>query len=142
MNPRVGASKWPEYSVWNQMRQRCENKNNEKFHIYGGRGIAVCDRWKNFLLFIEDMGRRPPGKFSIERIDNKRGYEPGNCKWIPLVEQARNRRNNRAITVLGESKLLVQWCEITGARHANILRSVRQGRKIEDVIRERLERRA
>lgn len=73
-----GKINTPEYKVWNSIKQRCLNPNNAGFKDYGGRGISVCDRWKSFKLFLSDMGARPSSLHSIERIDNKKGYSPGN----------------------------------------------------------------
>jgi hypothetical protein len=82
----------PEYRVWNAMIQRCENPNDKRFSDWGGRGISVCERWHNFANFYADMGARPSPKLSIDRIDNDRGYEPGNCRWATAHQQVHNRR--------------------------------------------------
>lgn len=89
----------PEYAIWKTMRQRCENPNSHKYENYGARGIKVCERWNNFELFLEDMGRRPSKKHSIDRKDVNGNYDPSNCHWASTTEQARNRtmqKNNKS----------------------------------------------
>jgi hypothetical protein len=101
----------PEYNVWDAMIQRCTNPKHKKFKDYGARGITVCERRRGpnsaagrrrlpggFDNFLADMGPRPEGQkgklalYSIERIDNERGYEPGNVRWATQQEQAFNKR--------------------------------------------------
>jgi hypothetical protein len=99
-----------EYGVWLNMKSRCTHKSVDSYHLYGGRGIKVCDRWLNsFENFLEDMGPRPSKNHSIERKDSNGNYEPGNCKWADRFEQANNKRNNRPITHNGETLNLFQW---------------------------------
>lgn len=84
-------SKTAEYASWNAMIARCYNQNTKGFNRYGGRGIKVCSRWKEFELFLLDMGLKPKGH-SIDRINNNGNYEPENCKWATTTEQARHRK--------------------------------------------------
>jgi hypothetical protein len=82
-----------EYRVWASMKDRCSNSKNKRYKDYGGRGIDVCQRWKDsFTNFLEDMGARPSPQHSIDRIDNNMGYIPDNCKWSTRSEQQRNKR--------------------------------------------------
>ncbi len=86
-----------EYKTWSNMIARCENPNVERYPYYGGRGIRVCDRWcDSFPAFLEDMGRKPSPKHSIDRKDVNGNYEPDNCRWATPVEQANNKCNSRA----------------------------------------------
>ncbi len=81
-----------EYKTWESMITRCTNPNASNYAYYGGRGITVCDRWRDFRLFFADMGSRGSKKLTIERIDNNKGYEPKNCCWASKTAQCRNSR--------------------------------------------------
>jgi hypothetical protein len=88
-----GMTASPEYSVWEGIKARCENKNTPNYNNYGGRGIKVYKEWsESFEKFYKDMGRRPTGKYTIERKNNNGNYEPGNCKWATYAEQGQNKR--------------------------------------------------
>lgn len=84
----------PEYDAWKSMKRRCYKENCSSYEYYGARGIEVCDEWLNsFKKFYEDMGPKPSKDHSLDRRDNEGNYEPSNCRWATLSEQARNKRN-------------------------------------------------
>lgn len=115
---RHGMSRTQTYNSWRMAKARCSKAVNKNYALYGGRGITMCDRWFNsFDLFLADMGEKPVG-FSIERLDNNKGYEPGNCVWATQETQCQNMRSNkmnadkvreaRARVAAGESRKVVQ----------------------------------
>lgn len=120
------------------MRKRCRNPNDKGYKNYGGRGIRVCERWdRSFSAFMEDMGPRPgtaDREYSIERLDNDKGYEPGNCIWVPLPDQATNRRNNRNITHDGRTQCLQAWAVEAGISGQHLRGRLRDGWYFEDAI--------
>lgn len=110
-NLKHGMWRAPIYKLWAEMRARCEKQDHHAWADYGGRGIKVCERWASFQTFYDDFGKlRPPGT-SIDRIDNDKGYEPGNVRWATDVEQGRNKRNNVRYAAFGELKTVAEWAE-------------------------------
>lgn len=118
---------------WTSMRQRCENPNNPSYPRYGGRGIAVCDRWQEFANFYADMGDRPSGK-SIDRIDQNGPYSPENCRWASTKDQARNMRSNRMLSMGGETYCIAEWSERTGIATRKISQRLSRGWPVERAL--------
>lgn len=104
----------PTYKSWASLKARCLNPNNADYPDYGGRGITVCERWRDsFADFYEDMGSRPEG-CSIDRIDVNGNYEPGNCRWATPTEQMQNVRHNVIVRFRGEDIALIEACRRAG----------------------------
>ena len=101
------------YSIWCDIKKRCYNLNCKSYKNYGGRGIKVCDVWCNdFMNFYNwAMSHNYNDTLTIDRIDVNGNYEPNNCRWSTAKQQARNKRNNRYITINGETHCLSEWCE-------------------------------
>lgn len=112
LKPRRAATD-PTYSTWCAMWTRCTNSKQRGWERYGGRGIKVCDRWKDFAAFLEDMGERPKG-CTLDRVDINGDYSPENCRWANVWQQARNRRGSLHVTYNGQTKPLAQWAEELG----------------------------
>lgn len=103
-----GASRTPTYLSWQSMMDRCTGSNRRWWPRYGGRGITVHADWRDFATFLRDMGERPPGTW-LDRIDNDRNYEPGNCRWATPTQQQANKSSNRIVEYHGEKRALVEW---------------------------------
>jgi hypothetical protein len=109
-----------EYRTWTALKQRCLSPKNLNYDNYGGRGIAVCERWLKFENFFEDMGNKPSPKHSIDRIDNNGNYEPSNCKWSTPKEQCRNRKNSIFVVYNEESICLATLAELLKINYGNL----------------------
>lgn len=100
------------YRVWSDMKQRCKNQNGTYYHIYGGKGISVCDEWQefdNFYKWAIENGYKD--ELTIDRIDSNSNYEPSNCRWATQKEQQNNKSNNHLITYNGKTQTMKQWAE-------------------------------
>lgn len=110
---RHGLADTPTHRSWMSMRQRCLNQNDRAYRNYGGRGITICSRWSVFENFLADMGVKPDG-MELERINVDGNYEPGNCRWATISEQARNTRRNRFIEFNGKRQTVAEWSRELG----------------------------
>ncbi len=108
------------------MLDRCYRSEIESYPNYGGRGIAVCERWWIFENFLSDMSPRPEGK-TLERVDNNGPYAPWNCRWATRLEQGQNKRNSRHLTANGKTQSLAAWARETGIHPAGILKRLELG---------------
>lgn len=124
------------YGIWSKMKDRCLNKNSPAYKWYGKRGICIYQEWlddfMNFYNWAMDNGYKEG--LSIERIDVNGNYEPKNCRWIPLKEQALNTRITKFITYKGQTKTVSEWCEITGIKKTTMLNRIRLGFTPEECI--------
>jgi len=112
--------------VWRHMIERCCNPHSINFERYGARGITVCDRWKVFTNWLEDMGE-PPDGLTLERIKNDGNYEPANVKWDTIKNQCRNKRNNVMVTIGGVTTTLIEICERFGKPISLARKRLRKG---------------
>lgn len=128
------SRKTVEYYAWSSMWTRCTNPKYELYHRYGGRGITVCDRWKSFDNFLEDMGKRPLGKHSLGRIENDGNYEKSNCRWETRKEQSSNTQRNIKLELNGRTETVLEWSRILGVKCAVLYWRFHQGWSAERIL--------
>ena len=129
-----GMSKERPYGIWRGMKQRCFRKKSKDYVRYGGRGIAVCEKWLTFEGFWEDMRVGYSDELTLERTDNNKNYEPSNCRWATNSEQQVNKRSNNLICINGVTKMLTEWSEITGISVGLIWYRQKYGKQGNDLI--------
>jgi hypothetical protein len=115
-----GASKTRAYKAWVNMKQRCMNPKNSRYASYGGRGITIDSSWMNFDQFLADMGNPPSDRHTIERQENNGNYCPSNCSWIPMPDQASNKRTNVKLTLNERTQTVNQWARELRIPHQTI----------------------
>lgn len=131
-----GKSEYPEYTVWKQMKYRCLNPNATGYSKYGGRGITVCEQWRrSFERFLQDIGPRPSMKHTLDRIDNDKGYMPGNVRWVEQKIQQRNKSNNRIVEVDGECTTLAEAVEKRGLNYNTVFFRIKRGKTPQEALR-------
>jgi len=132
---RHGGSRTPEYKIWSAFKDRCLNPANPGYARYGARGISVFPEWiASFGAFISHIGPRPSPKHSIDRIDNDRGYEPGNVRWATRKQQQRNIRTNRIVTFRGERMTLAQASERAGIPYVTMFSRLMRGWTVQEAL--------
>lgn len=112
------------YNAWHSMRRRCLGKNHPRHDRY--KHFKICKRWSNFKNFLDDMGMCPEGK-TLDRTDNKRGYNKKNCQWATPREQAQNRHNSIFVTYRGVRKSLADWARVKKIQYGTLQKRYYQG---------------
>lgn len=135
-----GLSHSREYKAWMNMRTRCENENTPYWKNYGGRGIRICSRWSKFEYFLSDMGPKPKGSSSIDRINVNGNYEPNNCRWTDQKTQMRNIRANYFVEFNGRSMTLAGAVDETILNYNTVLYRMKRGWSVQDALTEPLQR--
>lgn len=130
-----GQTASSEHWVWGNMIQRCTNPNNHGYSDYGGRGIEVCDRWRNsFEAFAEDMGPRPTPQHSIERVDVNGPYSPANCRWATADAQSNNKRNSVRLDYHGQVVTPAQLSRMCGISEPALRSRLKRGLSVEEAV--------
>lgn len=132
-----GESKSRLFEIWRCMKSRCYNKNHKNYDYYGGRGIIVCEDWKNNYVAFAEWARNNgyAENLTIDRIDVDGNYEPSNCRWVSRKEQMENTRVSHIYTINGESKCLSEWCKVYNVPHERVRsRVINRGWNIIDAL--------
>ncbi len=131
-----GMAKSPEHNAWCLMKARCYNKNHPRYAEWGGRGIRMDLRWKkDFMEFFLDMGLRPSPQHSLDRIDNNKGYCPGNVRWATKEEQSSNRPGFCVyFTLNGKTQTLIAWSRELGINRSTIDDRRKRGLPVEAIL--------
>lgn len=124
-----------EWISWRCAKNRCYNKKNPSYKYCGAKGIVMCDAWRyNFRQFFADMGYAPSPQHTIDRIDNTKGYEPGNCRWATPYEQQLNTTKVKWFTIDNETKCFSDWCRAMGINSGTVSSRLRMGWNIKDAL--------
>ncbi len=124
----VGGQRTKEYRAWIGIRRRCTDERNALYKRYGAAGVTVSPLWLNdFTAFLNYIGPAPSEKHSIDRIDNGRGYEPGNVRWATQKQQCRNKTNNVYVEISGKRMVLAEACEERGMDYHLVWQRLRSG---------------
>ena len=125
----------PLKPTWRAMIGRCHDPKNSGYRNYGARGIEVCTLWReSFENFLNDMGERPTSKHSLDRIDNSRGYDPGNCRWALPHEQQNNKRSNVNVCAGGRTLTLTEWSRALNVTVERLNYPLRHGYTLDQIV--------
>lgn len=137
-NPKYkhGLTNHPLYRTWSNAKSRCSDVNAQSYKDYGGRGITVCDEWKDDFQAFYDWAMVNGYKkgLTLERIDNNKGYAPENCKWATMKEQSNNRRNSRYLEFMGKKRTISQWADAIGISGDALYHRLKLGWSIERAL--------
>lgn len=124
------------YNVWRGMRQRCNNPHDRYYHIYGGKGVRVCELWANDFLTFNNWANSNGYEegLTIDRIDGDKDYEPDNCRWVTMKVQSNNTKRNVFITYNGETKTLKQWSEFLNISYYTIDDRYKKGFNVNEIL--------
>lgn len=114
------------YKSWDKMIQRCCNPNAHEYKFYGAKGVQVCERWRDFGAFLADMGERPSKELTIDRINYRGNYEPGNCRWANRKTQCNNTSRNIYYEYKGEKKTIAELAEIARVKYDTMYTRLRK----------------
>ena len=122
------------FRIWDDMKKRCYNKNEKSYNNYGGRGIIMCNEWKNdFKAFYDwSMAHGYADNLTIDRIDVNSNYEPSNCRWVDKKTQQNNTRRNRYITYNNETHTIAEWVDILNISYNKLYKRIMRGKAICD----------
>ncbi len=123
------------WKIWESMHERCEYEKHPQFHNYGGRGISVCAEWSEYIPFAKWAFQNGYNdKLSIDRIDSDGAYEPDNCRWATMKEQANNRRTNRIVVYEGCEYTLIELAKLIGMNTTTLRERLNMGWSVEDAV--------
>jgi hypothetical protein len=131
-----GMSRTPEFNIWTGIRKRCMNPRYREYHLYGGKGVTIAERWGDFSNFYADMGPRPSPYHSIDRIESNGNYEPGNCRWATDAEQSLNTSRVHKVTYNGQQMSVRAFAAAIGKNYQTVYKwLVRKGLPMDEALK-------